>query len=134
MKLTGQRKQLHPLTNLVAENNAGKRLPAKPDEGTLLDLLLTLRPKKNHKIPGLSVLVDEGCAFVVGGSDTTGYTMEGATYLLLSHSESLQRLHKELDDALPRIQDSDLQRVLDSPFLSAVLNETLRLLATIGRS
>ncbi|KAL2785429.1 cytochrome P450 [Aspergillus keveii] len=115
------------VTELVAERDAGKRLPAKPDEGTVLDLLLTPRPKHNHDIPGPDVLVDEGCAFIVGGSDTTGYTMEGATYLLLSHPECLKRLRDELDAAMPAIRDYDLQTVLELPFLSAVIKETLRL-------
>jgi cytochrome P450 len=111
------------VTELVAERDAGKRLPAKPDEGTVLDLLLTPRPKHNHDIPGPDVLVDEGCAFIVGGSDTTGYTMEGATYLLLSHPECLKRLRDELDAVRPAIRDYDLQTVLELPFLvcSAIL-------------
>jgi hypothetical protein len=105
------------VTELVAERDAGKRLPAKPDEGTVLDLLLTPRPKHNHDIPGPGVLVDEGCAFIVGGSDTTGYTMEGATYLVLSHPGCLKRLRDELDAAMPAIRDYDLQTVLELPFL-----------------
>ncbi|RDW76542.1 cytochrome P450 [Aspergillus mulundensis] len=112
---------------LVAEHNAGKRQPAKPGEGTVIDLLLTPRPEKNHDLPGPGVLVDEGCAFIVGGSDTTGYTMEGATYLLLSHPQALQRLRTDLEDALPSIQHFDLQRILNLPFLTAVIKETLRL-------
>jgi cytochrome P450 len=88
-----------------------------PDEGTVLDLLLTPRLKHNHDIPGPDVLVDEGCAFIVGGSDTTGYTMEGATYLLLSHPECLTLLRDELDAVMPAIRDYDLQTVLELPFL-----------------
>ncbi|KAL4783406.1 cytochrome P450 [Aspergillus varians] len=105
---------------LVAEENAGTRLPAKPDEGAVLDLLLTPRPMKNHDIPGCVVGVNEGCAFIVGGSDTTGYTMEGTVYLLLTHPECLQRLRAELQEAPPFIQRFDLQR-------SAVIKEILRL-------
>lgn len=100
----------------VSEKNAGKRLLPKSDEGTVLDLLLT-PSSKNQDIADAGVLVNEGCAFIVGGSDTTGYTMESAMYLLLSHPQALQRLRKELDDALPSIQDFDLQSVLDLPFL-----------------
>ncbi|KAL3477782.1 cytochrome P450 [Aspergillus californicus] len=110
----------------VAEKNAGTRLVPQSDEGTVLDLLLT-PSSKNQEIPDASVLINEGCAFIVGGSDTTGYTMESAMYLLLSHPQALQQLRGELDDARPSIQDFDLQRVLELPFLSAVIKETLRL-------
>jgi cytochrome P450 len=74
------------------------------------------------------VLVDEGCAFITGGSDTTGFTMENATYLILSNPQVLQTLRQELDEASPHIQDTfDLDHVLRLPFLTAVIKETLRL-------
>ncbi|KAL3480507.1 cytochrome P450 [Aspergillus californicus] len=117
---------------LIAEKDAGLRKNHHPDSGTVLDLLLTRNPKKNHEIPGPTALVDEGCAFIVGGSDTTGHTMESATYLVLSNKEILQTLRKELDNASPYIKDDfDLSRVLQLPFLSAVIKESLRLFTPV---
>lgn len=76
----------------------------------------------------MSVLIDEGCAFITGGSDTTGSTMENATYLILRHPGCLHKLRQELDEASPHIKDTfNLRHVLQLPFLSAIIKETLRL-------
>lgn len=107
--------------------------PGKPDsnalkEGTFLDLLLNPPLKITSEASSLSVLIDEGCAFITGGSDTTGFTMENATYLILRHPGYLQKLRKELDEASPQVKNTfDVRHVLQLPFLSAVIKETLRL-------
>ncbi|KAF9884279.1 hypothetical protein FE257_001909 [Aspergillus nanangensis] len=121
-------KATQAVNELVAEKEAGKRNNHNPDQGTVLDLLLTPHPKKNHEIPGPTALVDEGCAFIVGGSDTTGYTMESATYLILKNPKVRDRLRSELDQARPHIQDNfDLLHISQLPYLNAVIKESLRL-------
>ncbi|KAF9893894.1 hypothetical protein FE257_010064 [Aspergillus nanangensis] len=99
-----------------------------PKDGTFLDLLLNPPLKITSEAPSPSVLIDEGCAFITGGSDTTGFTLENATYCLLRYPHCLQTLRQELDAASPYIRDSfNLPHVLQLPFLSAVIKETLRL-------
>jgi cytochrome P450 len=105
----------------VVERQAGKTISNNTDGASFLDLLL------NQIDENPSVLVDEGCAFITGGSDTTGFTMENATYLILSHPHILQSLLQELDTS-PHIRDTfDLDHILRLPFLTAIIKETLRL-------
>ncbi|KAL4783773.1 cytochrome P450 [Aspergillus varians] len=113
------------ITELIADKKAGKDVSL---DDTVLDLLLQPHPKKGHVIPTVDALVDEGCAFILGGSDTTGYTMEAATYAILADPAVFSRLREELDGAAPYIRDEfDLLRVEQLPFLTAILKETLRL-------
>nr|A0A1B2CTB6.1 RecName: Full=Cytochrome P450 monooxygenase penB; AltName: Full=Penigequinolones biosynthesis cluster protein B [Penicillium thymicola]ANY57880.1 PenB [Penicillium thymicola] len=112
----------------LAGKQAGKPVSNTLKEGTFLDLLLNPPEKITSEAPKPSVLIDEGCAFITGGSDTTGFTMENATYLVLRHPSCLQKLRQELDEASRHIKDVfSPQHLLQLPFLSAVVKETLRL-------
>ncbi|KIA75687.1 hypothetical protein HK57_00502 [Aspergillus ustus] len=120
-----RRKATDELEEIIADKKAGKAISL---DDTVVDLLLQPHPKKGHRIPSVSALVDEGCAFILGGSDTTGYTMETATYAILAYPGVFKRLREELDGAASYIRGQyDLVRVEQLPFLTAIIKESLRL-------
>ncbi|KXS10591.1 cytochrome P450 [Gonapodya prolifera JEL478] len=63
------------------------------------------------------------------GSDTTGATMAWVLYFLLRNPETLVKIQAELDAAFPdgMAKPMSLGQINALPFLSAVINETLRL-------
>lgn len=65
----------------------------------------------------------------IAGADTSSTTLTFALEFLLDNPETLERLTKEIDAAIPSVNDpitSDNTRNL--PYLNAVINETLRLM------
>lgn len=77
-------------------------------------------------------LVEEACSFLVGGSDTTGLTLQTVVCLVLRNPDALRRLREELNAASGFIRDDfDMQRVTKLPWLvqlprsrSSVLDNT----------
>ncbi|CAG8566342.1 11582_t:CDS:1, partial [Scutellospora calospora] len=83
---------------------------------------------------------DQIMEFLVGGSDTSAFTIIMAIIMLLSHPEKLRNLRTELESAFPTLQnrvistehDDDLflptHNILKSlKYLNAIIDETLRL-------
>ncbi|KAG8163184.1 hypothetical protein KVR01_007662 [Diaporthe batatas] len=73
-------------------------------------------------------LLAEAQLIVFAGEGTTAYTLNAATYELLAHPEVLQELQKELSEAIPDANKvPSFSQVETLPFLSAVIQETVRL-------
>lgn len=78
-------------------------------------------------------LQDEAQLIIGAGLLTTGWTLSVATFYLLSNPEVLARLRKELKEAIPDVNESDLVSGLEwtelekLPYLSAVIKEAIRL-------
>lgn len=72
-------------------------------------------------------LWQEAFTLYIGGVDTTSRTLAFATYYLLSNTQYLIRLQRELDILLP-VQNtcSNLGKLEKLPLLTAVVKETLR--------
>ncbi|GAP93176.1 putative cytochrome P450 [Rosellinia necatrix] len=78
-------------------------------------------------------MAQEGFVAIVAGGETTGRAMAIATYHILANREAvLSRLVKELHDAMPEPDARLPLRDLESlPWLTAVLKESLRMLALV---
>lgn len=81
-------------------------------------------------------VVNQLMTFLAAGHETTASSMIWAIYLLVKHPDVQQRLRQEIRDNLPSV--SDLDAVVKStdidrlPYLSAVCNETLRLMSPVA--
>lgn len=72
----------------------------QPDTGettTVFDLMLQPNEAKNYYVPNRDELEDEAFLFLLAGTDSTAYTLQCATYYILSHEEVLRRLRTEID-------------------------------------
>ncbi|CAG8577882.1 12626_t:CDS:10, partial [Ambispora leptoticha] len=68
--------------------------------------------------------------FLIAGSDTTGFSTSLAMILLSQHQKVLEKLFQEIRAAIPEIGPDNLPNyalLKELPYLSAVINETMRL-------
>ncbi|KAI9883898.1 MAG: hypothetical protein M1823_004311 [Watsoniomyces obsoletus] len=73
-------------------------------------------------------LVEEGQTLIAAGTITTAHHLKTITFYLLNNPDLLQRLKKELTDAIPDPKDlPPLQQLERLPFLTAVISEGMRL-------
>lgn len=64
---------------------------------------------------------------IIGGSETTATLLSGATYYLLQNPAALQKLISEIRGAFGSEDEINYTRTQNLPYLSAVLNESLRI-------
>ncbi|KAH9888070.1 cytochrome P450 [Cubamyces lactineus] len=73
-------------------------------------------------------VVSEGIVAVVAGSDTVSSTLTSIFFCLTAHPQVYRRLQDEIDRFYPPAQDPcDTQYHREMHYLSAVINETLRI-------
>ncbi|KAI4685421.1 uncharacterized protein J4E84_006149 [Alternaria hordeiaustralica] len=112
----------------IARVNA--RLEKPSDRVDLLARLMEGRDESGQKL-GREELTAEALTQLIAGSDTTSNTSCALLYHCLQHPDVVQKLQKELDDALP---DADAvpnyAQVKDLPYLDAVIKETMRIHST----
>jgi len=78
-------------------------------------------------------LQDEAQLIIGAGLSTTGWTLSVGTFYILSNPSVLARLRKELEEAIPNIDESDPTAPLEwtqlekLPYLSACIKEAVRL-------
>jgi len=66
--------------------------------------------------------------FIIAGRDTTAQTLTWAVHFLNDHPEQLKKMQREIDSALPDLEDvPEYQTVGSLDFAHAVLSETLRI-------
>ena len=91
----------------------------------------------NSDIPAgersLSRLIDEGITLIGAGTVTTAHFLSTTAYHILANTEVLQRLQKELREAMPEVSSQiPLVRLEHLPYLTAVIKEGLRLTHAIS--
>ncbi|KAL2839750.1 cytochrome P450 [Aspergillus pseudoustus] len=98
-------------------------------KGAIFECLLKPSPKKQYVPPDMTGLVQEACSFLVGGSDTTGLTLQAIALLVLRNPDTLRRLREELDGASSALGKDhfDVLEVSKLPWLTAVIRESMRL-------
>lgn len=79
-------------------------------------------------------LASNAFILVLAGSETTATTLSGATYLLLSNPEVLQRLTDEVRSSFKNVEDINMSSVNNLSYMLAVLNESLRLYPPVTSS
>lgn len=120
-------KALAQIRNTIRRAIADKesRAHRKPMEEDHLGIDITGVSMTSGIFPA-SELVDNGMLFLTAGPNSTGTAVEWAIYELGRHPEMQTRLREEIYHACPRgelLQNVDVQNL---PYLSAVVNETIR--------
>ncbi|KAI0821898.1 high nitrogen upregulated cytochrome P450 monooxygenase 2 [Trametes gibbosa] len=83
--------------------------------------------RPGNSAPPLSRLTNEGILAVIAGADTTSSALTSIFFCLLTHPEAYRRLREEIDRFYPPGEDPcNLQHHLDMHYLSAVINEGMR--------
>lgn len=72
-------------------------------------------------------LAEEAQNLLAAGTDSTANTLAALTYQLLTHPQQLQKLRAELQQAIPEDSLSVFSKIENLPYLSAVIQEGLRL-------
>ncbi|KAF2109469.1 cytochrome P450 3A3 [Lophiotrema nucula] len=102
----------------------------KTDRVDLLARLMEGRDESGEKL-GREELTAEALTQLIAGSDTTSNTSCALLYHCLNNPYVIEKLHKELDEALPDIDMTPtFAAVKDLPYLDAVIKETMRIHST----
>lgn len=72
-------------------------------------------------------LAEEAQVLLAAGTDSTANTLSAITYHLLTNPLKLQKLRAELQDAIPEGSQPTFSQIENLPYLSAVIQEGLRL-------
>ncbi|TLD04263.1 uncharacterized protein PgNI_12058 [Pyricularia grisea] len=104
-------------------NRVSKRLEMKTDRPDFMDSM--------RRQDVTTMTMDEICktsgTIIIAGSETTATVLSFATYLLCKHPEICTKAVAEVRAAFATEQEIDAVRVQHLEYLSAVLNETMRL-------
>lgn len=68
---------------------------------------------------------------LAAGSSTTSHTATFTCYELAYHHEIQAKLRQELEEVFPDVDNIDEKKMMDLPYLDAVLRETMRLMPMI---
>ncbi|KAF8847822.1 cytochrome P450 [Acephala macrosclerotiorum] len=116
----------------IAVARVSQRLEGKQDVERV-DLLARLMEGKdeNGEKLGRAELTAEALTQLIAGSDTTSNTSCAILYWVTKTPGVLQKLQKELDDAIPEgIDVPSFEMVRDLKYMQKVINETLRIHST----
>ncbi|XP_006266026.2 cytochrome P450 3A24-like [Alligator mississippiensis] len=78
-------------------------------------------------------ILAQALVFILAGYETTSSTLSFISYNLATHPDVQQRLHEEIDAALPNKARPTYEAVMQMEYLDMVVNETLRLFPPGGR-
>jgi cytochrome P450 len=95
--------------------------------------LLTKALAENEDGVGLSdeIIVKEGKAFIIAGTDTTAVTIAYLIWTVLKHPEVRARLQEEVESLVGEFSVADIQKL---SYLQLVINESLRLYGSVSGS
>ncbi|KAK4458173.1 benzoate 4-monooxygenase [Cladorrhinum samala] len=106
--------------------------PPATNRKDLLQRLIEARDEKGEPM-GREELTAEALTQLIAGSDTTSNSSCALLFYAVGTPGVMQKLQAELDGALPKDLDvPTFEMVRDLPYLSAVVNETLRYHSTSG--
>ncbi|CZR54201.1 cytochrome P450 67 [Phialocephala subalpina] len=116
----------------IAVARVSQRLEGKQDVDRvdLLARLMEGKDEKGEKL-GRAELTAEALTQLIAGSDTTSNTSCAILYWVTKTPGVLQKLQKELDEAIPEgIDVPSFEMVRDLKYMQKVINETLRIHST----
>ncbi|RYP71152.1 hypothetical protein DL769_004740 [Monosporascus sp. CRB-8-3] len=100
------------------------RLGMEKERDDLFEGLVKRREEWNIS---LGKLGSNAFILVLAGSETTATTLSGATYLLLTHPDAMEKLNREVRSAFASADEITISSVGKLSYMLAVLNESLRL-------
>ncbi|KAI0161392.1 isotrichodermin C-15 hydroxylase [Xylariaceae sp. FL1272] len=100
------------------------RLSMDTPRNDLFEGLVKKREEWNLSFEKLS---SNAFLLVLAGSETTATTLSGATYLLLTHPEILEKLQIEVRSSFTESHEITINTVSKLPYMLAILNEALRM-------
>ncbi|XP_070268718.1 cytochrome P450 3A12-like [Myotis yumanensis] len=102
----------------------------------LLQLMINSQNSKetdSHKALTDLELVAQSIIFLFAGYETTSSSLSFLTYLLATHPDVQQKLHKEIDATFPNKATPTYDALAQMEYLDMVMNESLRLFPIAGR-
>ncbi|KAK1757808.1 isotrichodermin C-15 hydroxylase [Echria macrotheca] len=113
------------LKNMQAytETMMRSRLAEKRDD----DLFEGLLKHQDEWDMSFEKLCSNAFILVLGGSETTATTLSGATYMLATHPDKLEKLKTEVRGAFKSVDEINMASVNKLSYMLAVLTEALRL-------
>jgi cytochrome P450 len=104
------------------------RLQKTGDQGDFWDRVIIKSGDENQSGQGMSPgeMLNNAAVMVVAGSETTSSVLCGATFLLCKFGKLGKATH-EIRSAFKRSEDINLLAVSQLPYLTAVIDETLRM-------
>ncbi|KAI1269481.1 cytochrome P450 [Xylariaceae sp. FL1019] len=100
------------------------RLSMDTPRNDLFEGLVRKREEWNLSFEKLS---SNAFLLVLAGSETTATTLSGATYLLLTHPEILEKLQVEVRSSFTESREITINTVSKLSYMLAILNEALRM-------
>lgn len=109
-----------------------RRMQQTGDQGDFWDKVLIKSGDNNESGQGMSKgeMLNNAAVMVVGGSETSASALCGATFLLCKFGK-LQKAVDEIRSAFQKSDDIDLVSVSHLTYLTAVINETLRMYPSV---
>ncbi|EDW60383.1 probable cytochrome P450 6w1 [Drosophila virilis] len=105
----------------------------------LIDILLTMKreaaaqpDKKDNRAKELDYLVAQAAIFQTAGYETSASTMTMTLFEFAHHPEIQERLRREINDYFGSEDHIDYDRIQEMPYLTQVVNETLRKYPIVG--
>ncbi|SPP73317.1 probable cytochrome P450 6w1 [Drosophila guanche] len=104
----------------------------------LVDILLALKreaaasPDKNNKAKNMDFLIAQAAVFQTAGYETSSSTMTLALYELAKNEETQRRLRQEIEESFGVEDHISYDRIQEMPYLTKVVNETLRMYPIVG--
>ena len=125
--LASKKRQLELMRQVTAVVNRHARSENTPGEtSTVFDAMLDADVPLHEKT--ISRLTAEAQTLTAAGSLTTANALDATIYYLLSNPNSLARLRRQLDVAIPNAKMIPASAELEKlPYLTAVVHEALRL-------
>lgn len=115
-----------------AAEKIGNRMQKSGEQGDFWDKVIIKSGENNEEGSGMSKgeMLNNAAVMVVGGSETSASALCGATFLLCKFG----KMHKAVDEIRSKFKTSDdinLQSVSHLPYLTAVIDETLRMYPSV---
>ena len=109
-----------------------RRMQQTGDQGDFWDRVLIKSGEDNDSGKGMTKgeMLNNASVMVVGGSETSASALCGATFLLC-RSGKMQKAADEIRSAFNKSEDMNLQTVSHLPYLTAVIDETLRMYPSV---
>ncbi|KAH8655306.1 cytochrome P450 [Xylariales sp. PMI_506] len=111
-------------SNQLSEERVSKRLALNKPRS---DFIESMKSGKNEKFMTTEEVKANAVALIIAGSETTATVLSGAAFLLTTHPQVLSTLVKEVRSSFGKESDINLLNTAKLVYLSAVIEETLRI-------